>query len=124
VNQCISVEPLCQLVLQLTDTKLSQHVNQRQILTQSTFLQWKQEYKGHRMTSLLLRDHRMWSCGHCQAEKAETKEHFLFYLHKKRHFKSTKLQIYILNFADIEHKDNIAIFLGEGPSAALEAQMS
>ena len=64
-------------------------------------------------------------CGHFQAEKVETEEHFFLHCKKYdilRQIYFTKLQTYIPDFSDMEHKDKISILLGEGPSAALAAQ--
>jgi hypothetical protein len=78
---------------------------------------------GRHRKTWLPREHRL--CGHCQAEKVETEEHFLYIVKDigiLRQIYCTKLQIYIPDFADMEHKDKIAVLLGEGPSAALAAQ--
>ena len=62
---------------------------------------------------------------HRKAEKVEAEEHFLLHFKKYdilRQIYFTKLQIHIPDFADMEHKDKLAILLVEGPSAALAAQ--
>ena len=86
-------------------------VKQRQILTKYRLSDHNLavETDRHRKT-WLRREHRM--CDHCQAEKVETEEHFLLHCKKCE----------ILRRIYMEHKDKIAILLGEGPSAALAAQ--
>ena len=72
-------------------------VKQRQILTKYRLSDHNLavETGRHRLT-WLPREHRM--CGHCQAEKVETEEHFVLHCKKYdilRPIYFTKLQIYI-----------------------------
>ena len=51
-----------------------------------------------------------------QTEKVETEEHFLLHCKKYdilRQIYFTKLQIYNPDFADMEHKEKIAILIGD-----------
>ena len=99
-------------------------MKQRQVLT-------KYRLSDHNLAIETGRHRKTWLpkeqriCGHCQAEKVETEEHFLLHCKKYENLRQTfftNLKQSIPNFEDILDNDKLAIILGEGPSAALAAQ--
>ena len=93
----------------LADYLLSvRDVKQRQILTKYRLSDHNLAVEtGRHRKTWLPREQRI--RGHCQAEKVEIEEHFLLHCKKYDILRQiyTKLQIYIPDFSDMEHKDKI-----------------
>ena len=120
--------PLCQLVLKLTDTHQAQSstASKTPIRVNKIINEAKEDYLKHwtnqtsnqsRMNSymILTRNNKLANYLLSVRDVKQTNPNFLLHCKKYdilRQIYFTKLQIYIPDFADMEHKDKIVILLG------------